>query len=330
MNRLNVDFKPGIQRSTRVAFTEALMEMAGENPDILLVSSDSLKVFRADAFAAAYPARIVEVGISEQNAVGVAAGLASAGSMPFVATYAGFLTMRACEQMRTFVAYPGLNVKFFGANAGIYMGEREGVTHQFFEDLGILRTIPGFVVVSPADAGQLKHAMRAVAAVKGPCYIRVGSGRDPVIFSEDAPFELGKARILKEYGRDVALFSCGHMLGRTLQAAESLRALGVGAAVVEVHTLKPLDTAGIAEALGGCRAAVTVEDHNVIGGLGSAVCETAAQFCPRRVERVGLQDVYPESGPAEEVLDAYGMAVQDIVNAAVRAVSGEKERHGKQ
>jgi transketolase len=324
MNRHIVDYKPGAILSTRVAFTETLMEMARENPDILLVSSDSMKVFRADPFVAAFPHRIVEVGISEQNAVGVAAGLASAGSLPFVATYAGFLTMRACEQMRTFVAYPGLNVKFFGANAGIYMGEREGVTHQFFEDLGILRTIPGFTVVSPADAGQLKHAMRAVAEVHGPCYVRVGSGRDPVIFTVDAPFELGRARILREYGRDVALFSCGHMLGRTLLAAEKLREAGVGATVVEVHTLKPLDTAGIAEVLKGCGTAVTVEDHNVIGGLGSAICETASEYCPIRVLRVGLQDVYPESGPAEEVLDAYGMAVEDIVNAARKAVSESK------
>lgn len=324
MIRQLIDYQPGKLQSTRAAFTETLLELARESQDILLVSSDSVKVFRADSFAEAFPERLVELGICEQNAVDVAAGLASAGILPFVATYAGFLTMRACEQMRTFVAYPGLNVKFFGANAGICMGEREGVTHQFFEDLGIMRTIPGFTVVSPADAGQLRHAMRAVAAVKGPCYVRVGSGRDPVVFAEDMPFELGRARVLKEYGHDVALFSCGHMLVRALLAADSLSEAGIKATVVEVHTLKPLDKEGVAEILELCAAAVTVEDHNVIGGLGSAICETAAEICPRRVVRVGLQDVYPESGPAEELLDAYGMAVEDIVNAALKAVSGKK------
>ncbi|HOB08510.1 MAG: transketolase C-terminal domain-containing protein [Limnochordia bacterium] len=311
--------------STREAFINSLTELAGRNRKIVLVCADSAKVIRADGFADRFPERFIDVGIAEQNAVACASGMASCGLVPFVATYAGFITMRACEQVRTFAAYPNLNVKMVGANGGIGAGEREGVTHQFFEDLGILRTIPGVTIVVPADASQVGKAVEVIADIPGPAYIRIGSGRDPVVFDEDLPFELGKIRILKAYGEDVAVFVNGHAIPRALAAAEGLKALGIKAMVVEVHTLKPLDSEAIADVLKLTGAAVTVEDHNIIGGLGSAVAEVIAERAPVPLSRIGIEDRFPESGDAEQLMDAYGLSVDDIMDACRRAV-GRKER----
>jgi transketolase len=308
--------------STREAFVDALMELAAADPSIALVSADSLKALRATRFAEAYPGRLFELGIAEQSAVAVAAGLASCGVLPFVGTYSGFITMRACEQVRTFVAYPKLPVKFVGLNGGLYGGEREGVTHQFFEDLGILRSIPGIDVIVPADAAETRQATLALAGRPGPGFLRIGSGREPVIFDAGVLFEFGRIRVMREYGRDVAVFACGPILKRALAAAESVKD-ELGATVVEVHTLKPLDGPGVADILARTGAAVTVEDHNIIGGLGSAVAEAAADLCPTPMVRVGLKDTFPESGEAEALLDRYAMGASDIV-AAMREAHARK------
>jgi len=308
--------------STRVAFLQGLIDVMRENPKVVVVFADSVKVFRAtEEFTTEFKGRVFDVGIAEQNAVDVAAGMASCGLMPFVATYAGFITMRACEQVRTFVAYPGLNVKFVGANGGIFGGEREGVTHQFFEDLGILRSIPGITIVVPADAQGVRQATRAVAKLKGPAYIRVGSGRDPVVFDSEQAFEIGKIRVLRDGGSDVALFANGPLLGRCLEAADLLQQDRIQAIVAEVHTLRPLDSAGILKIMKKTRAAVTVEDHNVNGALGSAVAEVIAENGCGRLVRIGLQDVFPESGEGFALLDHYKMGVKDIVAAAKQVVS---------
>jgi len=307
--------------STRLAFVDGLMDLAAEDSCITLVCADSLKAARAEIFAETYPDRYFDVGIAEQNAVAFSAGLAACGVKPFFNTYAGFITMRACEQVRTFVAYPHLNVKFVGLNGGIYGGEREGVTHQFFEDLAILRSIPGMDIVVPADAGQTRKATKAIARREGPGYLRIGSGREPIIFDEAMPFEFGKARILQEYGTDVVMFTNGPILKRVLQAAKELNEIGIKATVVEVHTLKPLDVETIVNALQYSRLAVTIEDHNVIGALGSAVAEVIAEYVPSRLIRIGLQDVFPVSGNAEEILDYFGMGTANIVKIVKRAVS---------
>jgi len=312
------------KESTRVAFTEGLIELAGDNPNVVLVCADAVLVVKANPFIEKYPERFFDVGIAEQNAVACAAGLASCGLIPFVATYAGFITMRACEQVRTFVAYPGLNVKLIGANGGIGSGEREGVTHQFFEDIGIMRTIPGITVVVPGDASQVRQAVKAVAETEGPAYVRIGSGRDPVVFDTFSPFELGKIRILKESGNDVALFTNGFIINRVLEAARLLEMEGIKPTVVEVHTLKPLDVESIVKILSKTKAAVTVEDHNIIGGLGSAIAETIAEEIPVPLLRIGLRDKYPESGESEQLLDHYGMGIPDIVNAAKRVLQKKR------
>jgi transketolase len=315
--------------STRLGFRDGLVDLADRRPEVVLVSADSLKVMRAESFGQKYPERLFELGIAEQNAVAFAAGLASTGLMPFVATYAGFLTMRACEQIRTFCAYPHLNVKLVGANGGMAGGGREGVTHQFFEDLAIMNAIPGMTIFLPADGGQVRKAVHAAADIPGPVYIRIGSGQERKFFPDTEPWECQHVRPVASFGNDVALFSFGVMLSRTVVAAENLKARGIGARVVEVPCLKPLDVEGVVNVLKSTGGAVTVEDHTVQGGLGSAVATVAAEGRLAAVRRLGLQDRWPESGPADDLLDAYGLAVADI-EAAAEAVILENRmvRHG--
>lgn len=309
------------QSNTRRAVMDALLELANNDPAISVVCADSLKSMRAGEFAEKYPDHLFDVGICEQNAVDFGAGLAASGLKPYVATYAGFLTMRACEQMRTFVAYPKLNVKFIGANGGIYGGEREGVTHQFFEDLGIVRSIPGITVVVPADGREVYQATKALAQIDGPAYLRVGSDREPFIFEDEIDFELGKIRVMRDYGNDVVVFATGSILYRALKAADVLYEEDIKAKVVEVHTLKPLDEKNITSILRKTGAAVTVEDHNIIGGLGSAISETSTSNYPVPIVRIGLQDIFPESGEAEQLLDKYNMAITDIKDGVKKAIS---------
>ena len=310
--------------STRVGFMQGLEELAEKDDRIMMVSADSMLVMRATNFAERFPEQFVEMGIAEQNAAATAAGLAIEGMIPYFATYAGFITMRACEQIRTFIAYPNLNVKLAGVNSGVAGGEREGVTHQFYEDIGILRTIPNMTILVPADADQARQAAIAAASIPGPVYIRLGSGRDPVFFEHNTPFVPLKINILQEKGNDIALFGNGVLLSRLQKAAVELERRGIGVTLVEVHTVKPIDVLGITQVLKNCGAAVTAEDHNIIGGLGSAVLETAAENCPVPVSRIGLQDCFGASGNPEDLLDYYGMSVNDIVETALTTIARKK------
>jgi transketolase len=315
--------------STRVAFLETLTALMEADPKTVVVFADSVKVFRATPeFLQRFRRQVFDVGIAEQNLVATAAGLATCGLTVFVATYAGFITMRACEQVRTFVAYPGLDVKFIGANAGIFGGEREGVTHQFFEDLAIVRSVPGVTVVVPADAAEVRQATKAIAKVNGPAYLRIGSGRDPVVVDPPRPFELGKIRTLEDHGRDFVIFANGYLLQRSLEAAVALQSQGLHGRVIEVHTLRPLDVEGIARVLAESPAAVTVEDHQINGALGSAIAEVIAERGAGRLVRLGLQDVFPESGDAFGLLDRYGLGVWDIVSTVERVVNTGAARVG--
>jgi transketolase len=307
--------------STRIGFMQGLDTLATDDKRIMLVSADSMLAMRASDFAAKFPEQFVEMGIAEQNAAATAAGLAIDGMIPFFATYAGFITMRACEQIRTFIAYPKLNVKLAGVNSGIAGGEREGVTHQFMEDIGILRTIPYMTILVPADADQARQAAISAASIPGPVYIRLGSGRDPVFFEHNTPFIPGKINILQNKGNDIALFGNGVLLNRLRQAADELEKTGIGVTLVEVHTIKPLDTEGIIEVLKDCGAAVTAEDHNIIGGLGSAIMEAASENYPVPVSRIGLRDKFAGSGNPEDLLDYYQMGVKDIVESALATIA---------
>ncbi|MBR6007657.1 MAG: transketolase [Clostridia bacterium] len=288
--------------STRTAFVEALTELIEKDDRVVMVSADSVAVFRAAGLQKRYPDRIVECGIAEGSAVMIAAGLASAGMTPFVCAYAGFLTMRAVEQMRTFVAYPHLNVKFFGANAGMCSGEREGVTHQFFEDVGIMRAVPGFTVLAPYDAEDTKQMVFKAYETDGPVYCRIGSGRDPVV---------GGGFVKREYGSDALIIGCGAPLADAAEAADDLKAEGINTTVLGVNVIKPLDEKALMPYIEKAGKVITIEDHNIFGGLGSAVCEIAG----RKVTRLGLQDIYPESGTAQELKVKYGIAAGDVIKA---------------
>ena len=309
-------------KGSREAFITAMTELVQKDKRYILVTADSILAARAANFVKEYPANALDVGIAEQCAVNAAAGLAASGAIPFVATYAGFLTMRACEQMRTFVAYPNLNVRFFGLNAGMLGGEREGVSHQFYEDIGILRSIPNFKIVCPCDQSQVYQAAKAVADIEGPVYIRGGSGREPVVFQEgEIPeFIFGKARILREYGSDVAVFTHGFVLDRAIEAMDKLRGAGINGTLVEVHTINPLDIETICSVLAKCKRAVTFEDHNINGGLGSAIAEVIAEHQYAKLIRIGLT-CFPESGTPDELLKAYGIDSADIVKATKRLLA---------
>ena len=307
-------------KSTREAAVRSLIEAAGKDEKVVVVSADSMLAGRLTPFKEKFPQRLIEAGIAEQSAVDIAAGLASTGMKPVVVSYAGFLTMRACEMIRTFIAYPGLNVKLIGLNGGMLGGEREGVTHQFYEDLGILRSMPGVKILTPADAGQAYKAANAMLEIDGPAYLRLGSGREPEVFPDDTPFEFGKLREALRYGDDVAVFASGFIMDRAIAAMDQLKAEGIFGILADVSTLKPMDRDGVVSILKRTGCAVAVEDHNFYGGMSSAVCEIACHYHPCRVIRLGLRDIYPRSGHADVLLDAYGLSVQDIVSGAKEAI----------
>ncbi|NLF27609.1 MAG: transketolase [Clostridiales bacterium] len=300
---------------SREAVIEAIRELVQKDPTIVFVSADSKFASRAAGFAKEYPNNYVEVGIAEQCAVNVACGLAEAGMKPIVETYGNFLTGRAFEQMHL-AGYSDANIKYIGLNAGMQGGEREGVTHQSNGDLGNARNIPGLTVLCPCDEHQVFEAIHKMMEVDGSVYVRIGSGREPVVYDVPTPpFEVGKARIVREYGNDVAVFSQGFVVGRAIEAVEALKARGVHATLVEVPTLKPVDVETISGVLSKCGKAVTFEDHYITGGLGTVVAEVIAEHQSAKLVRIALE-TYPESGHAEALLDKYGISVENLVNAA--------------
>jgi len=304
---------------SREAFAAALLDMAEYDDRIMVISADSLKAMRAVPFGEQYPSRYIECGIAEQCAVDVAAGMASCGVIPFVGTYCGFLTMRACEQMRTFVGYTHLNAKFVGFNAGLLGGEREGVTHQFYEDIGILSTMPGFHILTPADPAQCYHAIFMAAAIDGPVYIRAGSGREVCVYDNDAPFSPTGITVWKRFGNDALLLSNGFVLDRVLAAAELLNAHGIHVTVADINILYGEDSSEIVRQMAETNLVVTVEDHNINGGLGSYISKLACENRPVRVHRIALTS-YGESGPAKELADAYGFSPEAIAESTLSAL----------
>lgn len=303
-------------KGSREAFSAALDELVYEEKKVVMVSADSKLAARAGLFANHHPENYVEVGIAEQCAVDVAAGLSISGSIPIVATYAGFITMRACEQVRTFVAYPNLNVKLVGFNAGLIGGEREGVTHQFYEDIGILRCIPNIKIICPSNDKDVFMATKNLAKIQGPVYLRLGSGREPVLdLSEFGNFEIGKARCLRNYGNDVVIFSHGFIMNEAIKAADYLHSsMGVESSVVEIHTIAPLDMESIIYYSSRASFVFTLEDHNINGGLGSAVAEVLAENKINvSFKRFGLRS-FGASGTPCELLHAYGLDCQALVD----------------
>ncbi len=298
-------------KGTREAFAAALLDMAAEDERIMMISPDSLKAMRATGFGEKYPDRYVECGIAEQSAVDVAAGLASCGKIPFIGTYCGFLTMRACEMMRTFVGYPNLNVKFIGVNAGLLGGEREGVTHQFYEDLAIVSSFPGYTIFTPADPAQCYHAVKMAKEIDGPVYIRAGSGREPDVFDREAPFSSDGITVFREYGNDAVLLSNGFVLDRVLAAADLLHENGTQVIAADINILYGKNDDRILDVLKKSQFVFTMEDHNINGGLGSYISRLVCDKAPRYVKRIALV-TYGESGPAKELMDYYGFSPEEI------------------
>jgi len=305
------------QVAMRDAWGNGLVELAKDYPELLVLDGDLANSTRADTFAAAYPDRFFEMGIAEQNLVGVASGLATLGYVPWISTFAAFLAKRALDQIRVVVAQPHLNVKLCGSYSGILTG-KTGKTHQSVEDIAVFRAMPGVVTIAPADANELRAAMRAMMEDDNPTYLRLTRDPSPVIFPDDYRFEIGKAVLLRE-GGDVGIISTGVQTIRALEAAEMLAERGIAASVLHVPTLKPLDVEAIVALAERTGTTVTAEDHSIIGGLGGAVAETLAEHRPTPLRRVGWHDTYGESGPNDALLEKYGLSSRHVAEAAEAA-----------
>ncbi len=309
--------------STRLAAGEAILQLAREGVDLVAVSADTSKSMFTDLLKDEFPDRFVDTGIAEQNMMMVAAGLASTGKIVFAASYSVFTSMRCCEQLRTFIAYPNLNVKVIAGIGGLSAGI-EGVTHIATEDLGIMRCIANMVVVAPADATAVRQAVRAAAAHAGPVYIRVGRDATPVLFDETYQLVLGRP-VWHRSGSDVTLIATGIVLREVLEAAVTLAACGIEATVIEIHTLKPvLEPELIREQILRTGRVVTVEEHNVIGGLGTVVSEILAGCGPVQMRKMGLQDRFAESGTPDELLLKFGLKAPCIVDAVKDMISPQQ------
>jgi len=300
-----------ITKATRVSFGEALSEMAETRSDIIVLDADLAAATNTAIFKKAHPDRFFDCGIAEANMVGVAAGLAACGKTPVAASFAMFATGRAFEQIRNSVAYPNLNVKIAGSHAGISTGE-DGATHQCLEDIGIMRTIPGMVVLNPADHWEMKAATKAALEYQGPVYIRLGrlavdSFNDP----ETYEFELGKGITLRD-GADITVIATGLCVLESLKAVDELAKEGKSIRLINIHTIKPIDRELVIKAAKETGRIITVEEHNVIGGLGDAVCEVTSAECPVPVRRIGVYDQFGYSGPAKELLDIFGLTAPSI------------------
>jgi len=309
----------GTSAGMREAWGEHLVELGQTHPNLVVLDGDLANSTRADLFAAAHPARFFEMGIAEQNMLGVAAGLATTGYVPWISTFAAFLAKRALDQIRVVVAQPGLNVKMCGAYSGI-LTSKTGKTHQSIEDLAVFRAMPHVVTIAPADAIELARAMTAMMDDDRPTYLRVTRDASPVIFDDSYTFEFGRAHLLRD-GGDIGIVSTGVQTVRVLEAAEVLASEGIEASVLHVPTLKPLDVAAICEVAARTGAIVTAEDHSIIGGLGGAVAEALSEHLPTRIKRIGLMDTYGESGPNDALLAKYGISAQHVAQAARQLLS---------
>ncbi|NLC76021.1 MAG: transketolase family protein [Clostridia bacterium] len=305
--------------ATRDAYGKALVRLGEINKDVVVLDADLAGSTKTAKFRDKYPERFFNMGIAEQNLIGTAAGLALSGKIPFASTFAIFATGRAFEQIRNSVAYPNLNVKIAATHAGLTVGE-DGASHQALEDIAVMRAVPNMTVIVPADGVETEQAVFAAAGHQGPVYLRLGRPGVPVIYGEDYRFEIGKANLLRP-GKQVGLVAAGIMVSIALEAAEALQAEGIDAAVLNMSTIKPLDEEAVIQLAKTTGALVTAEEHNILGGLGSAVAEVVAEHCPVPVLRVGVEDVFGQSGTPGELLAEYGLTKEKIVEKAKEAIA---------
>ena len=297
--------------ATRESYGNALVELGNQYDNVVVLDADLAAATKTGTFKKAFPERHIDCGIAEGNMMSVAAGIASTGKVPFASSFAMFAAGRAFEQVRNSIGYPKLNVKIGATHAGISVGE-DGATHQCNEDIALMRTIPGMVVINPSDDVEAKAAVKAAYEHQGPVYLRFGRLAVPVINDrEDYKFEIGKGVVLRE-GKDVTIFATGLEVAETLEAAEKLAADGIEAKVVNIHTIKPLDEELVVAAAKETGKVVTVEEHSIIGGLGSAVCDVLSEQAPTKVLKIGVNDTFGESGPAVELIKKYGLDAESI------------------
>lgn len=310
------------QLPTRNGYGEGILDLAMNNPNIVVLTADLAESTRVLEFAKKFPQQFVEVGVAEQNMMGLAAGLALTGKVPFVSSYAVFSPGRSWDQLRVSVCYSEANVKVVGAHTGVSVGP-DGATHQALEDIAITRVLPNLVVVVPCDSIQTRKATVAIGQMMGPAYLRITREKTPVITTSDTPFEIGKAQVLRE-GKDVTIIACGPLVYEALLAAEELSRQQIEAEVINNHTIKPIDTETIVSSAKKTGRVVTLEEHQVIGGMGSGVCECLAENWPVPVIRLGMQDRFGESGEPRELLEKFGMTATDVVKAC-KKIMGSKQ-----
>jgi transketolase len=303
--------------ATREGFGKEIVALGKENPDILVVDIDIGKSCKTGEFRKELPDQYINVGIAEQNGAGVAAGLATCGKIPFVVTYAVFGSLRMCEMIRQEICYPNLNVKIACSHGGVTPAN-DGASHQAIEDMGVLRTIPNMTVIMPADYNSARKLVRQAAEVYGPVYLRFTRDAIPQIYDEDVEFTIGKAHQIQD-GKDVVIIANGDTVRLAIEAAKVLEGKGISARVLDMHTIKPLDVEAVTAAIGKI---ITVEDHNILNGLGSAVCEVAAEMGKGIVKRVGIQDQFGQSAPYERLLAMNGVTVENITEIAETLVKG--------
>lgn len=306
------------KKATRFGFGEALVELGEKDPKIFVLGADTVSSVAINGFQEKFPDRFINVGIAETNMIGMAAGLAAAGFIPFAATYGVFASGRPWEQIRTTVCYSDLNVKIGGSHSGLMVGP-DGATHQALEEIAIMRCLPKMTVISPCDLIETKKAVLASAYYKGPVYIRYGRESIPIITKRETPFEIGKANVLRE-GGDIAIFACGTMVYESLMAAEILEEKGIKARVINMHTVKPIDEKAIIEAATECGAVVTAEEHQIAAGFGSAIAEVIVKNKPVPMEFVGINDTFGESGEPMELIKKFGLKDVNIAAAAEKAL----------
>lgn len=299
--------------ATRDAYGKALVELGEKNKNVVVLDADLSKSTKTAEFQKAYPDRFFNIGISEQDMMGTAAGFATCGKIPFASSFAIFATGRAYEQIRNSIGYPKLNVKIAATHAGITVGE-DGATHQSIEDISLMRGIPNMVVINPSDAEETRQAIPAAADHHGPVYIRLGMMPVPDIHNKNYKFKLGKGEMLRE-GKDIAIIATGIMVSIALEAADRLREEGINATIVNIHTIKPIDRELIVKVAKQTGKVITAEEHSIIGGLGSAVCEILSEEYPVKVKRIGINDTFGQSGTPRELLEHYNLTFQDIIYA---------------
>lgn len=307
------------KKDTRSGFGAGLSELGKNNPNVVALCADLTGSLKMDAFAKDHPERFFQIGIAEANMMGIAAGLTIGGKIPFTGTFANFSTGRVYDQIRQSIAYSNKNVKICASHAGLTLGE-DGATHQILEDLGLMKMLPGMVVINPCDYNQTKAATIAIAEYVGPVYLRFGRPNVPNFTPNDQKFEIGKAVMLNE-GTDVTIFATGHLVWKAIEAGEQLAAQGISVEIINIHTIKPLDNAAVIASAKKTRCVVTAEEHQMNGGLGDSIAQLLARELPTPIEMVAVNDSFGESGTPDQLMTKYGLDTVNIVNAVKKVMS---------